>query len=176
MKNSVKKVIFISSGLLIITFLFFSTKISLGNVANIHGKKFGDWVVECSKNEQSKDEICILTQQVTIKQNDQQKPIALFQIGYFGPKKELKLIQTLPLGIRLDSGTSVISQKKLIAPGKFVTCTTNGCQSVSLLSEEDLSSINSTTENFVAFMGLDEKQTTLPISTKGLKEGLKNIR
>ncbi len=80
------------------------------------------------------------------------------------------------IGIRLDSGTSIISSKKLITPGKFTVCNQSGCQSISDISEEDLKTILNTTENTVAFMNTEGKQVGIPFSIKGLSEGLKYIK
>lgn len=114
--------------------------------------------------------------QLNITQEDKQQPIAAFQIGYFGENKDLKIIQTLPLGIRLEAGTSIISSKKLIAPGKYTICTQTGCQAVAPISDADLETLMSTQENPVVFTNLEGKQLTLPLSIKGLKAGLKYIK
>jgi len=121
--------------------------------------------------------VCLLNQQINVTQEDKtQQPVALFQIGYFGPKQELKLIQTLPLGVRIEAGTSIISSKKLIAPGKYTTCIAGGCQAVVPISNADLKALLSNSENVVAFMNLEGKQLSLPISIKGLEEGLSYIK
>ena len=153
MHSSVKKLAFVFLGLAVIVSVFLLTK--------------STYVLASKKD---------LSQQVNITQDNAQQPLALYQIGYIGPKKELKLITTLPLGVRLDSGTSIISSKKLISPGKFTVCNQSGCQSISDISEEDLQTILNTTENTVAFMNTEGKQVGIPLSTKGLSEGLKYIK
>jgi invasion protein IalB len=178
MKSSVKKLIFVFSGLAVIVSAFLLTKSTYVQASQKDGKKFDDWSVSCTKEDTTTKvpSVCFLSQQVNITQDNVQQPLALYQIGYIGPKKELKLITTLPLGIRLDSGTSIISSKKLIAPGKFTVCTGSGCQAVSNLSEEDVKNILNTTENTIAFMNTEGKQITIPFSPKGLAEGLKYIK
>lgn len=178
MKINIKQISFVIFGLVIITAIFAFSKLNIATAAKKDGKKFEDWVVACApKNDKTKTpETCLLSQQLNLTQENKQQPIALFQIGYFGPKKELKIIQTLPLGVRLEAGTSIISSKKLIAPGKYTTCTQSGCQAVAQISNADLKTLASTKENSVAFMNLDGKQLTLPLSVKGLVEGLKYIK
>lgn len=173
-----KQLGFVAIGLLITTAIFTFSKLNVASAAKTDGKKFGDWQVSCTPaDEKAKtSEVCLLTQQVNITQEDKQQPIALFQIGYFGPKKELKLVETLPLGVRIEAGTSIISSKKLIAPGKYTTCIAGGCQAVVPLTDADLKTLLSNTENAVAFMNLEGKQMNLPISTKGLEEGLNYIK
>lgn len=178
MHISVKKLIFVLLGLALVVGIFLLTKSGYVQASKKDGKKFDDWNVTCTKEDKETNtpSTCFLSQQVTIKQDGNQQPLALYQIGYVGPKKNLKLIVTLPLGVRLDSGTSVISSQKLISPGKFTVCTQSGCQAVSEVSEEDLTTILNTTENTVAFMNTSGKQVAIPLSTKGLSEGLKYIK
>ena len=175
---NIKQIAFVASGLIIITAIFALTQLNVATAAKQDGKKFDDWVVACTpKNEKTKTpETCLLTQQINISQDNKQQPIALFQIGYFGSKKELKLIQTLPLGVSIQAGTSIISSKNLIAPGKYTTCLNNGCNAVAPISSADLKTLLSNAENSVAFMNLEGKQITLPISVKGLEQGLKYIK
>ena len=179
MKTNTKQLTFIVVGLLIVTAVFTFSKLNVASAAKTDGKKFGDWQVSCTPaDEKTKTpEVCLLNQQINVTQEDKtQQPVALFQIGYFGPKQELKLIQTLPLGVRIEAGTSIISSKKLIAPGKYTTCIAGGCQAVVPLSNADLKALFSNSENVVAFMNLEGKQLSLPISIKGLEEGLNYLK
>lgn len=179
MKTNAKQLTFVILGLLIVTAVFTFSKLNVASAAKTDGKKFGDWQVACTPaDEKTKTpEVCMLNQQINVTQEDKtQQPVALFQIGYFGPKQELKLIQTLPLGVRIEAGTSIISSKKLIAPGKYTTCIAGGCQAVVSLSNADLKALFSNSENVVAFMNLEGKQLSLPISIKGLEEGLNYLK
>src|SRR5205823_5467432 len=119
------------------------------------GAKFEDWVVSCTpqNNDSGAAVTCFLTQQVNVtKEGKKQEALALYQIGYIGPKKELRMIQTLPLGVRIEPGTSIVSAQKLIAAGKFTVCTNIGCQAVATISPSDLKTILDTDQNSVAFM------------------------
>ncbi|MEM6338599.1 MAG: invasion associated locus B family protein [Pseudomonadota bacterium] len=178
MNINIKQISFVILGLVIVTAIFGLSKFNIATAAKKDGKKFDDWVVSCTPgNKETKTpEICLLTQQLNLTQDNKQQPIALFQVGCFGPKKELKMIQTLPLGVRLEAGTSIISSKKLIAPGKYTTCTQSGCQAVASISDADLKTLTSTKENSVAFMNLEGKQIAWPISIKGIDKGLKYIK
>ena len=170
--------IFVLIGLSVATIIFIIAKTDNASGAKTDGKKFGDWVVSCTTaDEKAKtSETCLLSQQIDLTQDDKKRPIALFQIGYFGPQKELKIVETLPLGVRLDAGTSIISSKNLVANGKYVTCLETGCQAVAVISDGDLKLILSNVENSIAFMNIEGKQLSLPLSVKGLKEGLDYIK
>ena len=178
MKANIKQIFFIVLGLVTVTAFFALSQLGTATAAKQDGKKFDDWNVSCAAKDAAAKtpEICILTQQLNISQDDKQQPIALFQIGYFGPKKELKLIQTLPLGVNIQAGTSIISSKNLIAPGQYTTCINSGCNAVASISDADLKTLLSNSDNAVAFMNLEGKQITLPLSTKGLEQGLKYIK
>jgi len=180
MKANIKKLSFISLGLVIVTAIFAFMLLNVATAGKQNGKKFDDWVVSCAeKNEEKKiPEICLLNQQINATQDDKQQPIALFQIGYFGDKKELKLLQTLPLGLALglEAGTSVISSGKLIIPGRYTTCSAAGCVAVAPISDADLKILTSEAENSLAFINIEGKQIRFPISTKGLAKGLKYLK
>ena len=178
MKTNIKQVVFVIVGLVIITAIFALTKLNTASADKKDGTKFEDWVVACTpKNDETKTpETCVLSQQINITKDDKQQPIALFQIGYLGPKKELQLVQVLPLGINIEAGTSIISSKKLIAPGKYKTCLENGCTAVASISDADLKALFANGENSVAFMNLKGEQITLPMSVKGLEKGLNYIK
>jgi invasion protein IalB len=178
MKANIKQISFVLFGLIIITAIFALTRLGTATAAKQDGKKFDDWNVSCTPKDDKNEtpETCMLTQQLNISQDDKQQPIALFQIGYFGEKKELKLVQTLPLGVSIQAGTSIISSKNLIAPGKYTTCLNNGCNAVASISDADLKTLLSNKDNSVAFMNLEGKQITLPLSIKGLEQGLKYIK
>lgn len=178
MKINIKQISFVLFGLVFITVIFLLSKQNIATAAKKDGKKFDDWIVSCTaKNDKNKTpRICLLTQQLNITQDDKPQPIALFQIGYFGEKKELKLIETLPLGVNIQAGTSIISSKKLISPGKYTTCLSSGCNAVASISEADLKILLSNKDNDIAFIDIEGKQVTFPFSTKGLKQGLKYIK
>jgi invasion protein IalB len=178
MSNIVRKSIFVFLGIAFIVSIFLITKFSYVEASKKDDKKFDDWSAGCTKEDANTKvpAICLLSQQVNITEDNTQKPLALYQIGYIGSKKELKLIVTLPLGIRLDSGTSIISSSKLVAPGKFTVCNQSGCQAISDISEEDLKTILNSSENKIGFMNTEGKQIDIPFSAKGLSEGLKYIK
>lgn len=184
MKINVRKVFFVTIGLFIVTILCICTQLGMVKASKIDGTKFEDWVVSCNsaegvkeedKNLNEKNHVCILSQVINIKKEGKEEPIALFQIGYFGSKKELKMVQILPLGVKLQSGTSLISKNKMIAFGKYVTCLPGGCQALMPISESNLKAMFSG-ENFIGFINFDGKQVNLPLSVKGMEKGLKYIR
>lgn len=175
---NIKQLGFIGIGLLIATALFTFAKLNHASATKVDGTMFQDWKVTCKPaDEKAKTpETCLINQQVNSTVDGKQQPVALYQFGYFGPKKELQFIQLLPLGVRLDAGTSIVSSKKLIAPSKYITCTATGCEAAAPISDADLKTLLSNTENAVAFMGIDGQVSNLLLSTKGLSEALHYIK
>jgi invasion protein IalB len=139
-------------------------------------KKFGNWSLSCSTDNQKK-EFCFLTQQITNNTKEKEQEIlAMYHVGYFGKEKELKIIQVLPTNVQIAAGTSIISGEKLIAAGKYASCTTANCQAVAIISPSDLKTILSSNNNSVASMNAEGKQINYPFSKDGLKEGLDALK
>ena len=170
-----KKLLFIASGLLTIITGFIIGKSHLVHASLKDGQTFDDWAVSCIQNNQKK-QVCFLNQYHEIVKDNQKEIIAAYQFGYIGSDKKLIMTQSLPLGISLQPGTTIISDSKIIAPGKFKTCTQNGCQVTVTISDAELEDILSTGKNYVAMMDLENKQINIPLSNKGLKEGLTAVK
>lgn len=173
-----KKIIFIIAGLVIVAGAFLLSKSNIVHASIKEGTKFDDWVVTCTPKSENADapQVCFLTQQIDLNQEDKKQILAIYQVGYFGDNKDLKIIQTLPLGISVEAGTSLVSSQNLIAKGKFTTCTQAGCQAVASISADELKQFLANEENSVAFMNVDGKQINIPISKKGLEKGLAYLR
>ncbi len=176
MKIKVKELFFVLFGLLLLTVIFFLGKQNIAIAAKKNGKKFGDWTVSCiPKNKKLKT--CLLTQQISFNKNSKKnKQVILLQIGYFGKSKELKILETVPLGVNIQSGTFIISSKKLISPGKYTICLSNGCNAIASISKESLKTLLSNKNNDIAFIDIEGQQITIPFSVKGLRKGLKYIK
>ena len=174
MQNQVNKILFILLGIgIIIGGVFLSKSHTIAGVKE--GQKFEDWTVNCFKDDKDK-KTCHLVQSLTANKDNKSAIVAAYQIGYYGDKKELKIIEVLPLGINVTSGTSLISSGKLVVPGKFTVCSTVGCNAVGSISEENLNELYSSQENLIGYINQDGQQVNLPFSVNGLKEGLKAIK
>jgi invasion protein IalB len=180
MKVNNKQITFAALGLALITVILASSiHFNIASAAKEDGKTFGNWKVFCQKNLQGdKKEMCLLTQTLNVVNNEtkEQQEFAIFQFGYWGDKKELKMVQSLPLGISIQAGTSLVSEKKLLAPGQYQTCISTKCNAVAAISDQDLNTILSGKENAVIFMSYNGKSISLPLDINGLKEGLDYIK
>ncbi|MGC0371330.1 MAG: hypothetical protein DGJ47_000016 [Rickettsiaceae bacterium] len=175
---SLKKITFALVGTLFTfaTFTLLKNNNAIG--AKQDGKVFEDWSVACSMQtiNKKKAQLCVLKQSVNLKKEEKNEIIAEYEIGYYGDKKELKIIQTLPLNIRLDAGTSIVSADKAVTSGKFIVCTKQGCQAISNLSDENLKIILQNDHSKIVFMSIYGKQIATPFSSKGLGAALSYIK
>lgn len=169
--NNIRRALYLFSGVVLTAILVLFGKSYYVEAAVKDGQKFDDWVVACSK--EGKKQVCYLSQ-VLVAKDKQEQRIAEFRIGYFGTK-DLKMVQILPFGVNVQVGTSIISDKKLIAPGKFTTCQTFGCIAVADLTKESIDQILNSPTNFVAIIPVEGEQMNIAIASKGLKEGLEAL-
>ena len=140
------------------------------------GQQFGDWAASCKENKDKKS-TCHLFQSLEASDESKRK-IASFKIGYFG-SDSLKIVEILPFGTNLQSGTAIISDDqndKLLAKGQFVTCHEYGCVAHAELSEEDLNVILNATTNYVRIMSMEGKLINIPLSNKGLAEAIQSLK
>ncbi len=177
MINCVKRSLFVTTGLAVIGLGLFFGNPSRVDAAIKEGKKFSDWVVNCTTTADKK-QVCFLSQTINSTKDDKQQVLAIYQVGYFGSGKtrSLKMVQIIPTDVSIAPGTSIISSKKLIAPGKYVNCTKDSCQAIVDISDNDLKIILSDGNPSVGFMSSVGQQINLPFSTKGLEEGLKALK
>lgn len=176
-KIDTRKVLFTLSGIAIITLisLFIQNYV---HAAPKEGKKYGSWIVTCEKDADGKKN-CFLSQTLTSQSEEGKKPqhFATFKVGYIKGSKDLQMIQILPFGISLQSGSSlVLSEDKLVSPGVFTTCQTFGCIAVASIKSKDLKEIIDAKDVFVGVMTLEGKQLNIKIDTKGFKEGVEALK
>lgn len=175
-KDYVKKIIFVCSGLFVIVGTFVLYRVE--NVdASTAPKKYGAWTLNCTLNNE-KQQLCFLSQQINNLEKDKEKEIlAIYHIGYFNGEqeaKELKIIEIVPPNVQIPAGTIINSGGKQLAAGKYVNCTINGCQAVATIIKDDLEMILSN-ENHLEFITSDGKQAKISFVKDGLKEGLKAL-
>lgn len=177
MKNYFKKTLFVFVGLLFIGSGFlFGQPGKVDAASKKEEKKFGNWVLNCVAGDKKK-QICFLSQQVNnTTKGKEREVLAVYQVGYFGQEKELKIIEILPANIQIPVGTSIISSTKLIAPGKYVNCTAGNCQAIALISQDDLKTILSNEDNSIGIITAEGKQVNFPLFKNGLEEGLKALK
>ncbi len=87
MKDCIKKIAFIFSGLFIITGTFVLYSIENVN-ASTAPQKYGAWTLNCTLNNENK-QLCFLSQQINNLEKDKEKEIlAIYHIGYFNGEQK----------------------------------------------------------------------------------------
>ena len=177
MKDYIKKNAFICSGLFLIVGTFVLYNIKNVDASSTALKKFGAWTLNCTLNNDKK-QICFLSQQINNTEKGKEKEVsAIYQIGYFNQEqteKKLMIIEIVPPNVHIPKGTVINSGGELVAAGKYVNCTVNGCQAIATITSNELEMILSN-YNYLEIVIADGRETKIPLIKDGLKEGLKAI-
>ena len=133
---------------------------------------FGDWILHCAKNS-SGQEACALHQKIISRET--KLPVAAFAIARNKDSHELRLAVILPLGLDIPAG---VSGKTGDLPLAFTvqTCVRRGCVASTLVDDKLLEALHGT-QGFTATFKMRSvtDPVTLPVSLKGLDEGLKAL-
>lgn len=136
-------------------------------------QKFGDWTMSCKKKGDDANSKCFISQTLESK-DDPKNKIANLKLRY-SKEGNLKIIETLPFGIKIQSGAHIISggrDDSPIAEGEFVTCHDYGCIAHAILDEEEMNFIIHSDKNVLRVSSMEGKLVNIPFSNKGLKEAL----
>lgn len=177
MTKTVKQLVFVFSGLVIITAFFLFTKSFNVEAAQKDKKQFHDWTTNCSKS--GSDEICMAVQNVLSnedKDSKDQKVLAIYRFGYLNDaetnKKLLKFICSLPPDILVKPGVGIVVDKEIVITAEFILCNSGSCQAEAVISDQTMEKIAKGKEYAVIFMNTEQKQVGIPFSAKGLQEAL----
>lgn len=135
-------------------------------------RAFGDWVLHCTKPKTG-EEACALHQKVLSAKT--KLPVAAFALARHKDSHELRLAVILPLGLDIPAG---VSGKAGAAPLAFAvqTCVRRGCVANTQVDDRLLEALRATDSFTTTFKmrGVSEP-TTVPVSLKGLGDGLKAL-
>ena len=143
-----------------------------GEVKPSSDQPFGDWILHCTKTTDG-EQACALHQRILA--SDTKLPVAAFALARNKDSHELRLAAILPLGLDIPAG---VSGKAGAAPLPFViqTCVRKGCIASTTVDDKLLEALRGTDAFSVTFkMRIVDEPTTMPVSLKGLDEGLKAL-
>ena len=179
MKLDIKKIAFLGAGLSLAAAI---TVIGKNNMqTSLEGKKFGDWSVIC-QNEKAAEgdkkskpkQKCFLNQQVI---RSDKAVIADTKIGLSNVEKQYVAIHVVPLGASLRHGTAILADDKAMSPGVFTTCLEVGCIAAAPLTDVDIDAMGKAKNlGVVRIINETGERVAVPLSSKGLKEGLKALK
>lgn len=133
---------------------------------------FGDWVLHCTKLG-SGEQACALHQKILAK--DTKLPVAALALARNKDSHDLRLAAILPLGLDIPAG---VTGKVGATPLAFTiqTCVRRGCIASTRVDDKLLESLRGSDAVSVTFkMRVVTDPTTIPVSLKGLDEGLKAL-
>lgn len=143
---------------------------AMADAAKAKDPAFGDWVLRCAKN--SGAEHCALHQKIMAR--DTKLPVAAFVIARNKDSKQLRLAVILPLGLDIPAGVSGAAAGKAIA-FTIQTCVRRGCIASAEVDEALLESLRGSGFSATFKMRSVAEPVTIPVSGKGLDEGLKAL-
>ena len=141
---------------------------------NIQGKRFGDWGGQCEKGPDNA-QVCYLQQVLSEKGNNKQ-PVMVTVIGYGKGKKFPTAIFELPKGINMKEGVQ-LKVDKYNPVGFSGKCDNQGCRAGFTLDNPLTQQFSKGKQALIAFKKHGQKEpTVLPVSLKGMAQGLQAVR
>lgn len=135
-------------------------------------QSFGDWVLHC-KELRKGETACALHQKIASKET--RLPVAAFALSRHKDSHELRLSAIVPLGLDIPAG---VSGKVGDVPLTFTvqTCIKRGCVASTTVDAKLLDSLRAN-QSFTATFKMRSvaDPVSLPVSLKGLAEGLKAL-
>jgi invasion protein IalB len=133
---------------------------------------FGDWTLHCTKLGTG-DQACALHQKILAK--DTRLPVAAFALARNKDSHELRLAAILPLGLDIPAGVAGKAGTAAL-PFTIQTCVRRGCIASTSVDDKLLEALRGNDAFSVTFkMRVVADPTTIPVSLKGLDEGLKAL-
>jgi invasion protein IalB len=159
-------------------FLLTGNVFAAKNTKESENKKFGDWILACDKNVNSKKDVCLLKQQIIVtKEDKKQEILAFYQIGYFGKDNIIRMMQIFPLSdIYIPIGTMIFTDATPSSKGQYAICASSNCQALAEILPSEIESMVSAKEVKLIIMNSAMQQVAYPLSVKGLKEGLAHLK
>ncbi len=137
------------------------------------GQAFQDWMVKCEGGN-GKAEQCIIYQNIVLTNSGRR--LLTLKAGYVGPKGELWVIMTLPLGIYLPSGVALKVDKGQRFDAAIKICTAKGCEAGipmnDVLKREMMKGL---VARIVFLDGSARRQITVPTSLKGFSAAIRTL-
>ena len=136
-------------------------------------EQFGDWGRQCNTTPAG-DELCFIFQNFH-KEDTKQR---LMSVRVFSPKdqKQPAMAVTLPLGIFLPAGASMMMNDVELVKMAYLVCTQEGCVTVpTLLADDVVTALKKGVEVSVRFAALNKQVIGLPVSLMGFTKAMKSI-
>ncbi|MBF0453236.1 MAG: invasion associated locus B family protein [Magnetococcales bacterium] len=163
--------------LIVVAVLFLPFHLSHAEQKFTRSQVFGDWVLNCSKNDDPKvkaGESCVLQQKLLTEKGQK---IIQMTIGMDNSKKSLAAVLSLPLGFYIPDGVKILIGSGSPQDLLVKTCFQTGCLGEIFIDrrmKKELSVGKSL--KIIMVTGDRTKKLEFPMSLKGISEGLKSIK
>ena len=149
-------------------FLFFL----LGN--STAQNKDSPWTIRCETISQLETEGCIMYQELLLKEGG--LPVLQFSIGMIHPNKKQPIVLiTLPLGIYLPTGVTLMIDKRDEVNFPIERCDPDGCHVLVTLTEKRVQALKSGADLQISFNDGDKQPLLIPLSLEGFDKAFTEI-
>lgn len=137
------------------------------------GETFGNWTAKCEAPKDQKEGGCFIYQNLVLREGGQR--VLQVAIGYVPNSTEPIALLSLPLGISLPPGVSIEVERDDPLRFPVERCEPNGCRAGLKLKSSFMDKLASAPQMTVRFHDAQRQPIEVPLSLKGLDEGLKSL-
>jgi len=134
-------------------------------------QRFKDWSINCSKQESTDKQSCLLLQTIVLKETNSR----LLQVAISKQGKEIIARITIPLGVFLPAGLSWQIDKAEKTNYAILYCDQQGCHSTIRLDKKMLTTLKAGNQLTVTFADLNRRSIGVPVSLLGFTVGFKAL-
>jgi len=140
----------------------------------VNGKSYENWTVRCEMPKGSKQEQCFIFQNLVLKKGGQR--VLHVAIGYIKGRPDPVALITMPLGISLPPGGSIVIDDGDPIRFQIERCEPAGCRAGMTLKDKLLTAFKKGIKATVTFMDASRRPINVPLSLKGFTAGLKALK
>ena len=132
---------------------------------------YGDWRLNCPARSNASIS-CELVQDVNSKQTGE----VILRMGIRNTESGEEMGLVVPFGVILDAGLGVALGEVTPRKVEYAVCDETGCRAVTPVDDTLFAGINTRDQGVVVITDLDGQPISLPVSLKGLSDGLAALR
>lgn len=146
----------------------------LAQAKPVNGKSYENWTVRCETPKGGKQEQCFIFQNLVLKEGGQR--VLHMAIGYIKGRPDPVALITMPLGISLPPGGSIVIDDDEPIRFQIERCEPAGCRAGLALKDKLLAAFKKGIKATVTFMDATRRPINVPLSLKGFTAGLKALK
>ena len=139
-----------------------------------NGQKFRDWTARCEIKKETGQPTCFVFQNLLLKKEN--KRLLHVAVGYLTENEQPVAFFTLPLGVSLPGGLSLIIDNGKPVRIRYERCDASGCLAPLALTDTLVKSLKGGRWARVAFFDATRREVSIPVSLLGFTAGLKSLK